>query len=303
MPSRILRPWVVVACVVLAACQQPSDLPVEEVLQRSQSAMQNLEAANVEVAVSVNGYPWSANQYVRGSLNGEGYFQNKGQQWKLDGEIEAQLTDEPTDELTGGHLEGEIITMSPQEVYFFLRELNIAQAGDHPSMQLLEPLLVNQWWAIGSAETATSAVTPDPFLLKLQADTIEVTEDYGIVSIEGHDAYRYAIGLNIEEFIRYMRTTSAQGNQEFDEEGWRDLLEDATIDGALWIDRQTYVIARLQWSILANMDGKQTRITFQVDMDTSEDVPRVVPPDSAVPLPLDTIIPQLAPEFTEEPIL
>lgn len=87
-------------------------------------------------------------------------------------------------------------------------------------------------------------VSPDPQLLRQQADSIIVTQDLGNVNINGRSAYHYAVVLNAERMLTLLGSFSTASREETN-----GLLRQELFEGEMWVDTQTFALHRLLWTV------------------------------------------------------
>lgn len=246
--------------LVLAGCRQQGALQPSEVLQRATAANATLEsgeyAATVDFSGEFDGKAAEGNGTLRGVLA------HSGQQATLSANIDLSMTD--ADETTDMKVEGDVVK-DTTDVYVFLKSLNVT-----PSSELLQGMqsLLGKWWRIpGDESLSTQAVTPDAGFLRGQAEAVVVTEDMGIHTIHGTDAYRYSVTLDPEKLIAVMKAGAEKNGEPFDAAEMRTELAKYDAAGELWIDAETFVIHKIIWNVQSKEGADPLTLHFDIEID------------------------------------
>jgi len=281
-------PLLFVSSLLLFSCsQKQADVPKlapEEVLARSATAVRSLQSS--EFAGTLNFSMRDAGENAS-TLSGEatltGILQDSGESVSLMVDATVRSTG---DESAVLKLKGEMVSVGTTDVY--LRLANYAvEEGQGPLSPEIVSRLQGQWWhlpAAGDAEDGLVPVTPDPGLLKAQAEVVRVVEDKGVTTLNGIPVYRYAVTADKEKLVAFLRNAAKERSEEFSEEETRAALEQVSLDGELFIDAENFFVRRISWTIRKGSEAEGqalTVIAFQVDFSKHNEAAAVVPPADA----------------------
>lgn len=283
MRKRFTLPFL---CILVAACtQQGSDtpaLPPEEVLERAAQATQKLENAQYLITADYDvdsGNTWQA----EGVLRLDGILQNAGQQVRFQTDITAQVEDI---EQGSYSLDGtvELVVMQEDEVY-----MNIHSLTSQPNSSLFSPgmigMIAGKWWFLPSQDRApeTASVTPDPRLLKAQAQVVKVVQDNGVTFFSGSDSYHYDVELDKQKLLQYLASAAKEQGETWNQAEAEEMLAQVEATGELWIDAETFFVEKLVWDISALPFGAKgaADVALTVTFRNHNAAPNIEPPTEA----------------------
>ena len=264
--------------LLLSGCRRAGDLSPAEVLQRSMAASAQLQSVDYEGTASLSQATSAMTLQTTAKL--QGTLSHGGQQTSFSADIEG-TTKHAGQPAKAFHLLGDVVSES-QNLFVRARtvspELLPSGAGQE---------VINVWWSIPGAEpSSVQSLTPDPQFLRAQASVVTVTGDKGLDSINGRDAYRYAVTIDPERLVALMKSTAEQQGKPFDPVTARGQFARYDTIGELWIDAETFFPHRLQWTITSKGDPPSERMGFTVDLRHHNAAAPIILPEN--PQVLDT---------------
>jgi hypothetical protein len=210
------------------------------------------------------------------SLNG--ILQDGGKQCEFTARLAGDVVEgEQTYDVEGV---ADVIVVFDQEVYLRLQLLNVAPP--HPLLQ--EEALKGfqgQWWKLPTPEKPSQTVTPNPRLLKAQAEVIEITRDRGLETMQQRDVYHYDVILDREKLKTFLRGVAEERGEEFREAEAEEFLKGFETSGEIWIDAETFYVHRLVWNITpAQKPVQKVSFTLRADLSEHNAAPLVTPPET-----------------------
>lgn len=225
---------------------------------------------------------------MHGVVNAEGRIRDGGRQ--LQSTVSAAVERESPD-VSEWHALGDVIVASEQEVYLNVKEY----ASDPPHPLFSSPMLVamqNTWWKLPQGQTAlpsAQGVTPDPVLLRMQVDVVEVTRDRGMTTIDGTDAYHYDVSMHPDKLRHFLEEVARQRGQEGDPDAWKRLSDATNAHGELWIEAKTFFLRRVRWTLEAGDAAKPLTVHLDVRLSDINQADPIIPPAGARELPLNPL--------------
>ncbi len=226
------------------------------------------------------------------TVEAAGTLTDGGQQMLFD--VDASTTTPGMDDLT--RLKAAVAVGGEHDAYV---RLDVIQGA------VLEAILgadamsawIGKWWKLPAEDAgAFPPITPDPSLLRLQAEVLSVVKDLGIVAMDGFDTYHYEVRVDPAKLRTYLQAVLEARGEPVDEA----LLDEQskTIDGSgeVWIDADTFYLRRVRWSL--KDAAKQDGFTAEIDahLEHFNAAKQIELPLGAEPFPLD--VDQLLPEQT-----
>lgn len=282
MPARHVCGIVVCAASLLVSCAGEPGLPPGEVLDRAAQASRHLRSARFTAHADVT-VPSGASAPLTIILTAAGRLQDGGQ------ELQFSLTaDGRTEGGASWHLEGDTIVAGEREVY-----ANVHTFSLDPPHPLLQPLLLQQftdiWWRLPHEPAAATGVpiqvTPDPRLLRMQTEIVDVMRDHGRVRFGGRTTYHYDVALNRERFIRFLSEVARERGETQDQEAWKQWLEGLNASGELWIDAEDFILRGVQWKLLSADSARPFSATLRVELSDLNSAEPIAPPSDVRPFP------------------
>ncbi len=227
------------------------------------------------------------NENTKFSFSGitNGVFQDSGN------DVSFTLTDGVIrgDSASGGpftvSLGASVTAFTPGDIYVRIDAFETVEGDPMFSDELLTNAL-SKWWRIPSNNVAPDdvAVTPDPSLLRAQAEVVRITEDKGVAMVEGRPAYHYGVAVDQEKLVAFLRTAAQEKNEPFDDLEIQKMLSSTTMEGELLIDAQTFFVRRLSWTI--KRTGTEDSpgdllIVFGMTVSNHNSAPEILPPENA----------------------
>ncbi len=192
------------------------------------------------------------------------------------------------------------IVVTTSDVYFRLR--NISINPPHPAIHMEQATaLVGTWYKLpGGNDPATADVTPDPGLLRAQAQVIRVTEDRGLSRVGGHDSYNYAIEADAQKLRQFLE---AAGGENATESATALVTLLSGMKGDMLINSETFFVDKFRWASGGGADSSS--LSLDMTLTDHNKAPPVVPPQGAVSFDLSKVAPVAVPPAstptTEEP--
>ena len=265
--------------VLLASCTpQVVQLPPEQVLRSAAEAVQQLTSADFTLQGTFIGLLGGREEVA---LDTQGRLQDGGKQLAFS--ITTTLKNPAVDDEVST-VSADVVVAAEEEIYVQMKELS----GD-----MLKTLLdgthmtpSDTWWKFpADGDGASAHVTPDPTLLRAQAQVITVTHDDGIGSIDGRPVYRYTTAVDREKLRQYLQTVASTQGQTFDEAAFERTWGAIAITGTIAIDAQTFTIHDLTWAFapLQGMEGLHGNL--HVLLSSFNAASPIVPPSRYTELP------------------
>jgi len=275
-----LIPLLVVGACIVIGCKplvEEERLEPGQVLRLSATASQSLESADFSATFSASVDVSEAGPIdLSGTVNGT--MQNAGKQLRFSLDASGGRDQAEDSIVIAGALEA--IVAGKQEVY-----INIGSLVLSPEEELIQPetiaMIQNQWWKLPSADEFAQdnvAITPNPRLLKAQAEVVKILEDKGMATIDDRESYHYEVEVDKTRLLEYLRKVSEEDGTELDEEKVEIELAPLIISGELWIDAETYFVRQLEWDI-DNMDDEDFGISFKVTFSNHNEAGLISPPE------------------------
>ena len=272
------------ACMLVSCLPGESNVPniaPEEVLRRSADASRTLQSATFNGSADIKIERQDAGTVVS-YFSLDGALQDSGQKLHLvvDGAVAGGTPEKPIE----GEGKLEIIAARNSDLFFFLHSLKMTDAQSAFSPSMIETI-VGSWWHMPvQQQDGIVSITPDPSLLKAQAEVVKVTEDHGIDTLDGEKAFHYDVAIEPELLVDFLRKVSDDKGEEFKEEEVRKTIGQTEMTGSLWIDINTYYVHRLEWNIVQNIDDSESpkvTIIFELDMRNQNKADPIVIPEDA----------------------
>jgi hypothetical protein len=280
--------------IILVACAAPSSIPSQEVLRRSTAANQELLSARFTVEASFTLPPFITQNALEGTLNAQGDMQDGGRQ------INMSLTskgESQNPEKSSWDIATDIIVIDENETYTKIDRLDITPVPAILSGSSIFSM-IGTWWALPSSTGAVKQsgdITPDPQMLRMQTEAIDVVTDHGITSTDGFGVHHLDVTFNKEKLASFLRNSGEPSSDIVLQQ-----LAGANAVGELWIDAETYVLRRAEWTITGDA-------TFPVALELSVNIRDhnqeivISPPSSARLWPIETLSPLLTPSLPPQP--
>jgi len=275
-----LIPLLLVGTLVVLGCKpliEEGRLEPQQVLRLSSTASQSLESADFFASFSASIDAAEAGPIdLSGTVNGT--MQNAGKQLKFSLNASGGREQAEDSVVIAGALEA--IIAGKQEVY-----VNVSSLTLSPEEELIQPetiaMIVDQWWKLPSADELAQeniAVTPNPRLLKAQAEVVRILEDKGMEEVDGAESYHYQVEVDKTQLMDYLKKVSEEDGTEFDQARVEVELAPIEITGELWIDAETYFVRQLEWDV-ENIDEEDFGISFKVTFTNHNEADSISPPE------------------------
>ena len=264
----------IVLLATLAACTRHGEFPPEEVLRRAAQAVNQLQSAAFTVtgqydSASSTSLQWSA----------KGVLADGGKQLSFGVDVSGTLTDDQKQKhALKSHAD---VVVAGSDVFFRLQSLSVVPP--HPAIRADEAAsIVGTWYKLpGSSEPSPSAsVTPDPGLLRAQAQVISVIEDRGLATVQGHDAYSYVVQANPQKLKQFLEASSGNASQQSGSSPLVSLL--GGLKGEMLINSTTFFVDRFRWSSTGT-NADAARMSLDMVLTDHNKAAPVIPPQGAIP--------------------
>ena len=272
----------VLSLLLLSACtatQQKRDaLPAAEVLQNAAQKSADLDSARYEASGSfsllhTNGESTEGNYVFKGVL------QESGEKIAMTIGFDAKQG------LADLQASIDVVVTGPDDIFVRANNWSGVIAQKLFRQDLLEQFM-GKWWILPRDESSVSPVqvTPDPRLLQAQAEVVSITSERGFASVRGNECYRYDVEIDQEKLFTYLAQLARSRGEEIEEEKLRADLEGIDAKGQLWIDADTFIIHKLQWTFTTPISsGAQSLSTsVMIDIFDHNSADPVIPPADAV---------------------
>lgn len=295
--KKLLIP-VLVGSVLLSSCARKSDLPPEQVLQKSAAAVANLQSGDLSMLVRL-----SVPESIDMSLQSRGSMQNGGKQFLLNSHLQGTVIDGSSSRFIDTDFD--LAVEAENKVYVRINSLTVTPADPSLSADAIAPML-GTWFILPSSAEAMrgmSDVSPDPKLLQAQSQVVSVTNDLGIEKVDGKDAYHYQVTLDPEKLVAFLQTMSSAAGQEFDPAAAMALSSLFAGKGELWIDHETSFTRRIIWDFSPTDESLSFTLNLTAELGNYNNAAQIEFPVDAKPWPQDaTLFGQSVPlPETQEP--
>lgn len=278
-------------CAFLIACERSAGLPPHEVLKRTARASQELSSARFFLTATPR---WEYG-LTGGELtfSADGRLQDGGNQIQFLTNVQGDIRglNVGTTSLTGSF---EVIVSGPEEWYLNVHALD--SQPPYPAFQSLSlAKIVGKWLQLSapvSAVSASSSMTPDPNLLKMQSEIVDVVSDRGQEVRSGRSLYHYDVRLNTNKFLAFVKEVSRVREEPLDMTMLETLSAFVNADGELFIDAETFLIDSLVWHINATkLPFGKFSLDLTLDLKDHDKATPIIPPTDAIPFPSTPSLP------------
>ncbi len=272
-------PCLGLAVLALASCARRSELAPEEVLRRAMLASNQLQSAaftvDLDLEARMPDFTGSADIRLQGVLQDGGRetaFSATGQGTMRQGEATFAAS-----------ASADVVSERNKDLYLYLKELTLTPPHPQWTPEVLSSLL-NQWWIFPSRREAEIVpLSPDPSLLRAQAEIVSVTADKGIARRNDHDSHHYLVTIDPQKLAAFVERVSARNGQTTDSAALLAELQNYTARGELWIDAATFVVREISWVIKPVNDGAPYALTITVMLDEYNAAQSITYPTDAKP--------------------
>ncbi len=289
-------PWLGFAVLALSSCARHSDLPPEEVLRRAVLASGQLQSAAFTVDADIT----SSQPELTGKADVrlQGVLQDGGREAEFT--VTAHGTMKQDNEDLQADLRADIVSDRNSDLFLQLQDLTFTPPHPQWSPEMIASLL-HQWWSFPSGnEAGVVPVSPDPSLLRAQAEIVKVTQDRGIVERNGHDSYRYDVTIDPLKLSAFLERVAQENGQESDTNAILASLNGYRAEGELWIDAASFVVREISWSISAAEGESPYTLVITVMLDQHNAARSVSIPTEAQPFPISLDTPLSASSASSE---
>ncbi len=265
----------------LASCSKPAPPTPADILQKASIAMDSLQSMDFSAKGSVGDGSGSAASL---RFTADGTVQFGGQQTKATVTVEGSVPQKGTAHSVS--VDADVMSEWGQALFLYVRKADVRPPL--PGMQLgLLSHETGSWMRVplGAGNPGAVAVTPDPRLLRAQFAVLEVTHDDGAETIDGHAAYHYAVSIDRQKLLSFLRQSAEANGEDFDAatadaelSGWQGA-------GDVWIDAQNFYVRRFMWNI--QVDRGATNPPAAVVLDVRVTDQNAAPP---ITFPTDTVL-------------
>ena len=164
------------------------------------------------------------------------------------------------------------------ELFLKLNALNIEPP--HPLLQTqMLTNLTGRWWKMQEEEplSPASSVTPDPSLLRAQAEIVHVSKSHGLKTLNGRTVYHYDVTVDKEKLAAFLAKLSEGSEEPVDADAVLRWISDYDPTGELWIDAENFMVHRLLWHV-SRKEPEPLSGSVQVDFFDHNAAPQISPP-------------------------
>lgn len=262
-----------IVLIGLLGCIRGQTQTPKEVLHKTLRAHALLEGARFSIRADITGYFSPLQPYLLdGHLRATGVIANGGRSLSVSGALVGSLLRVGPDAPEKIGLAGDILLLPSGDRFLRIRTFD----GDERLRQLFAPLSASGHWIHTTTAGAVFGpdLTQDPARLDEIVDSIEVTQDRGIVSCGQHRCYSYALRLGTGAAIQAAP------------EEWKP-IDPANLRGSVLIDTSLYLVREIHWTL--TNDTGTSPLTGTIDFllsNHNDRALRITPPPSA-----DTVSP------------
>lgn len=274
--------------LLLSACARLGTLSPEEVLRRATAASARLQSVAYDARVDIASRGPAPAADITADLRG--VLAQAGRQASVSADVRGSV---PRGGATTTFQLTADAVRDGRDLYVLVHTLTVNPVP--PALRGIGNLL-GRWWMIpgdGPSVAGAPALTPDPLLLRAQADVVTVTADRGHALVNGREVYRYAVAIDAEKLIAFLAARAQEEGRPFDAASARKELTRYDAAGELWIDVHNFLLHRLAWTVTADGQPTAQRVHFAADLRQHDAAPPVtVPSDAAIlppTLPLDAL--------------
>lgn len=272
----------ILALVTIPSCARTGQYPPEEVLRRAAQAVTAIESADFTLSGSADREKGSSVSWnARGTL-GQG-----GKQIQFSADISGVLRDEQEHQF---HARIDVTVMGENEVYLRIQQAQV----DPPHPMFNQELLAavsSKWFRLPSEGTVGATDTPDPSLLRAQAQVVKVTADKGVSTHMGHDVYSYEVAIDSQKFLNFLKATAEAKKENFDAEAAEQLLQMlANMKGNLLINAESFSVEKFSWSSTSEEESA-LHLSLTMELSNYNKAPPITPPQGAVPFDFGPLAP------------
>lgn len=254
---------------ILTACAGIGQESPEVVLQKAMHAGRKMHAMRLSGEGSFHNVSTSFAGIRSGSIRLDGEIQQAGRQLR----VNVDLSEETERNMAGLRANADILVLDGGETYLRLNMLTAADSSPFSSAQQSMLETEHIWWQLSAPRDDTmGSISPDPHWLRMHADAIQVTHDFGIVRIAGTETYHYDVRLNPEKMREILGGTGVTS----------DSMPEAS--GSLWIDAHDYSVRRMKWDMLSSHGGAGS---FTLSFEPLTQPTMLTPPENVRTLPQD----------------
>lgn len=254
----------------------------EVVLEKSIIASKELQSVRFDGHMQFDNVRSGTTIASDGSLSFDGMMKNAGKQMLLNFDCNGNARNEAEDPLRFG---GELMVLGDKDMYVFIDEIRFP---GHSSLSTDTQDMLNKWWVLSGNQNEANAdsLTPDPRLLRIQSEIVDILDDRGISSENGYDVIRYDVTLNKDKLASFLFDHSANGSGRTLDD-IRSSIDSLASEGELSIDAETFVLRRIAWHLTYGDKNNGSSIDFDVEFSDHNGEMEISPPVDALPLPSD----------------
>ena len=257
--------------LVLTSCIGGEKLPPEEVLKNAARAGQELESSRFTALGNID---FHHGDVLKATVNGT--LHNAGRQ--------SQFTTNLTGKLTQGDVSYgisssfDVFVALEHELYGKVQAFDIDPPHPLLRTEAMQNLL-GRWWKLQEQDMMSTAesVTPDPSLLRAQAEIVHVTKSHGLEKLNGRTVYHYDVSIDKDKLATFLAKLSRDSGESLDAKSAVRSISDYHPTGELWIDAETFVVHRLLWNI-SREEPNPFMSSFRIDFSDHNRAPQISPP-------------------------
>jgi hypothetical protein len=258
-------------------------LSSDDVIHRATAASAQLQSAAFDLTAKVKETGFLI---LEGTATLSGVVSQGGQQSSLTISLNATVgsgKDQSKVELVGD------AATDPAEAYLRVRSFTF---NPPPDWLPATASMLGKWWKIPREKGDSEAVgvTPDPLMIQAQAEALRVTEDHGIETINGKDAYHYSVIIDPEQLLQLLKKAAESSGAPFDAEEQRKEIAKYDAAGELWIDAESFVVHRIAWKIVSKEKPPVTSVDLQLDVHDHNSAKPVTLPAASEVTPIEDLM-------------
>lgn len=280
MTGRIHR-FALCATLVLAACSRGADADPAEVLEKAATAAQQLRSASFDAEFSYD------SPVLRVDGSADGTLADGGRRMSFGFDAAMSMREEGVDRTVTAR--GDVIVAGENEAYVRIGGVE-GSVLFLPGIGLVPEQALNKWIRAGDASAPVDeALTPDPAFIARQARTLVVTDDRSFEKIDGRSCYVYDVAIDQAKAVAFLEETARARGEPFDRAAAETFLSSYESAGTVYIDAETSVIRRIDWTFGAAPGQPDVHGSFSLRLHDHDEPVEISPPTDA--LPVDQLLP------------
>lgn len=265
------------ATVLLTACSRGGAEDPSVVLERASTTAQQSQSAAFDARFSYD----AGERGMRVDASTDGMIADGGRQMSFSFDADVTTQQEGVDRTVSAA--GDVIVAGENEAYVRLSKVD-GSVPFLPGIGLVSEEALDTWYQTGEGQADPVSLSPDPSFIAMQTRVLTVTDDRSYEQVDGHDCYAYDVEIDPEKALGFLRSAAEQRGQPFDAAAAETFLSSFVAHGTMWIDAETFVIRRIEWTFGSAPQHGDMQGTFGVHFDRHGEQVEIAPPVEFSPL-------------------